>query len=48
MQVSVERKVESKRKRQWGAEGRDTEDDEGYRSNKLGDELGKAKIRKID
>jgi hypothetical protein len=29
-----------------GAEGRETEDDEGYRSNKLEDELGKVTPRK--
>jgi hypothetical protein len=46
VQESLELEVDSKRKREWGAEGRETECDEGYRINKLEDELGKVTPRK--
>jgi hypothetical protein len=46
VQESLELKVDSKRKREGGAEGLETEDDEGYKSKKLEDELGKLTARK--
>jgi hypothetical protein len=46
VQESLELEVDSKRQREWGAEGRETEDDEGYRSNKFEDELRKVTPRK--
>jgi hypothetical protein len=42
VQESLELEVDSKRQREWGVEGRETQDDEDYRSNKLEDELRKV------
>jgi hypothetical protein len=44
VQESPELEVDSKRKREWG--GLETDGNEGYRSNKLEDELGKVTPRK--